>query len=67
MTIKDAKRQLWNQIKDDDLIVGCGIGEDKKGEFISVYLAEATKDLKIPKEHKGYRVKTTVSGRFTPQ
>lgn len=61
MTIEQAKRELWDGFKENDLVTGVGIRGNAPNETIVVFLTKPS-DFEGPSEYEGYRVNYEVSG-----
>lgn len=62
MRIEDAKKELYSQLRNYAEVTGAGIGENRTGEYIVIYLTSNSKQVlqNIPSDYKGNKVKIEV-------
>jgi hypothetical protein len=63
MSIVEAKRELYNQLKITKAVRGAGIREKNGAEYIVIFLTEPKSaiDVKIPSSYKGNKVVTELT------
>jgi hypothetical protein len=63
MSIAEAKRELYNQLKSNKVVRGAGIKEKNGVEYIVVFVTQpkSTMPIKIPTSYKGNKVVTEVT------
>jgi hypothetical protein len=63
MSIAEAKRELFNQLKSNAAVRGAGIKEKNGSEYIVIFLTQPKKiiGIKIPSSYKGNKVVTEVT------
>lgn len=62
MSIVEAKRELYNQLKENKVVKGAGIREKNGAEYIVIFLSQpkSTVSFEIPTTYKGNKVVTEV-------
>jgi hypothetical protein len=63
MSITEAKRELFNELKSAKGVTGAGIKEKNGSEYIVIYLTKPRTQLsvRIPSSYKGNKVITMVT------